>query len=87
MMHADGYWRDLLAFGWEFKALHGADKIQSWLSEVDHAHTARDFRLEGRPMIGSIGAHSLTLEFFFRFETGIANGRGYARLVAESHAP
>jgi putative flavoprotein involved in K+ transport len=87
LMHADGYWRDLLAFGWEFKTLHGADKIQSWLSEADHAQAARDFRLEGQPMIGSIGAHSVTLEFFFRFEAGITNGRGYARLVSEPPAP
>lgn len=85
MMHADGYWRDLLAFGWEFTTLHGADEIRSWLG--DAAPAARDFRLEGEPMIGAIGEHGVTLEFFFRFETDIANGRGYARLVAAPPAP
>jgi hypothetical protein len=43
MVHPDGYWRDLLTFGWEFKTLHGADKIQFWLSEADHPQTALTF--------------------------------------------
>jgi len=83
MMHTDGYWRDLLTFGWEFKTLHGVDKVEAWLSEAFDPHTARDFHLEGQPMTGSIGEHSVTLEFFFLFETSIARGRGYARLVQE----
>lgn len=83
MMHADGYWRDLLTFGWEFKTVRGVDKIEAWLSEAYDTHAGHDFRLEGQPMIGSIGEHSVTLEFLFRFDTGIAHGRGYARLVRE----
>jgi putative flavoprotein involved in K+ transport len=86
MMHADGYWRDLLTFGWEFKTLHGVEKVQRWLSESFDAQAGRDFRLEGEPMIGAMGEHSATLEFFFRFETSIARGRGYARLVGEPPA-
>jgi putative flavoprotein involved in K+ transport len=87
MMHADGSWRDLLTFGWEFKTLHGVDKVEAWLSETYDPHAGHDFRLEGQPMIGSIGEHSVTLEFFFRFETSIAYGRGYARLVREPSSP
>lgn len=83
MMHADGYWRDLLTFGWEFKTLHGVDTVEAWLREAYDPHAGRDFRLEGQPMIGSIGEHSATLEFFFLFETSIAHGRGYVRLVQE----
>ena len=83
MMHADGYWRDLLTFGWKFKMLHGTDAIRSWLREAFDAQPGRDFRLEGEPTIGAIGEHGATLEFFFRFETEIAHGRGYARLVGE----
>jgi cation diffusion facilitator CzcD-associated flavoprotein CzcO len=87
MMHADGYWRDLLTFGWKFKTLHGVEKIQSWLSEAYDTQPGREFRLEGQPTIGAIGEHSATLEFFFRFETSIAHGRGYARLVGEPSSP
>jgi len=84
MMHTDGYWRDLLTFGWEFKTLHGVGEVQSWLSETFDTQEARAFRLEGQPTVGAIGEHNATLEFFFRFETSIAQGRGYARLVEEA---
>ena len=83
MMHADCYWRDLLTFSWDFKTLHGVDEVKSWLSGTFDAVGAHGFRLEGEPTIGAIGEHSKTLEFFFRFETRIALGRGYVRLVGD----
>ena len=81
MMHADGYWRDLLTFGWNFRNLHGIDNIRAWLAEAFDLNAADNFRLESEPTIGAIGEHDRTLEFFFTFDTGIAHGRGYARLV------
>ncbi len=83
LMHPDGYWRDLLTFGWEFKTLHGVDDIQAWLGEARAANTARDFCIEGEPFVGAIGEHGETLQFFFSFETGIGRGRGFARLVPD----
>jgi cation diffusion facilitator CzcD-associated flavoprotein CzcO len=87
MMHGDGYWRDLLTFSWEFKTLHGIDAIGAWLPEAAAAHAARNFRLERDPSVGSLLDHDRTLEFFFRFETDLACGRGYARLVPDPSAP
>jgi putative flavoprotein involved in K+ transport len=87
MVRGDGYWRDLLTFGWEFKTLHGIDAICAWLPEAAAAHAARNFRLERDPTVGSLLEHEHTLEFFFRFETDLARGRGYARLVADPAAP
>jgi putative flavoprotein involved in K+ transport len=87
MMHSDGYWRDLLTFGWEFKTCHGADEVRAWLAEVFPAMPAQNFRLEGEPALGAIGEHRPTLEFFFRFETGSAHGRGFVRLVEDADAP
>ena len=87
MMHADGYWRDLLTFSWDFKTRHGVDQVRTWLAEVLPASPAHDFRLEGEPAIGALGEHRKTLEFFFRFETGMALGRGFARLVEDANAP
>jgi cation diffusion facilitator CzcD-associated flavoprotein CzcO len=84
MMHADGYWRDLLTFGWDFRTLHGVDDVRAWLAEAFNSNPADDFRLEGEPTIGAMGEHKKTLEFFFGFETDIARGRGYARLVADA---
>ena len=87
MMHADGYWRDLLTFGWDFRNLHGIDNIRAWLAEAFDLNAADDFRLESEPTIGAIGEHGKTLEFFFTFDTGIAHGRGYARLVEIPNSP
>jgi cation diffusion facilitator CzcD-associated flavoprotein CzcO len=83
MMHADCYWRDLLTFSWDFKTLHGIDEVKSWLLKAFDLVGAYGFRLEGEPATGAIGEHSETLEFFFRFETRIALGRGYIRLVGD----
>jgi putative flavoprotein involved in K+ transport len=83
MMHADCYWRDLLTFSWDFRTLHGPDAIKSWLVGTFDKVGAQGFRLEGEPTIGAIGDHPRTLEFFFRFETQIALGRGYVRLVGD----
>jgi cation diffusion facilitator CzcD-associated flavoprotein CzcO len=87
MVHVDGYWRDLLTFGWEFKTLYGIDDVRAWLAAVFEFSGACGFRLEGEPSVGTLGEHSETLEFFFRFETAIAHGRGYARLVADPGEP
>jgi cation diffusion facilitator CzcD-associated flavoprotein CzcO len=83
MMHADCYWRDLLTFSWKFTTRHGIDQVRGWLGEIYDPVGADNFRLEGEPTIGAIGEHSRTLEFFFRFETAIAHGRGYVRLIGD----
>jgi putative flavoprotein involved in K+ transport len=83
MMHADCYWRDLLTFSWDFKTLHGIGEVKSWLLDTSDIAGAHGFRLEGEPAIGAIGEYSETLEFFFKFETSVAQGRGYVRLVGE----
>ena len=87
MMHPDGYWRDLLTFAWIFKTVHGIDAIRAWLSEAVAANATYNFRLEGEPAIGALGEHGPTLEFFFTFETDIAFGRGFARLVEDPNSP
>jgi cation diffusion facilitator CzcD-associated flavoprotein CzcO len=87
MMYDDGYWRDLLSFGWEFKTLHGPAAVQAWLAEAFNAHTACNFRLEDEAAVGAIGAHRETLEFFFTFETAIGNGRGFVRLIPDPNSP
>jgi cation diffusion facilitator CzcD-associated flavoprotein CzcO len=87
MMHADGYWRDLLTFDWNFRNLHGVDNIRAWLAETFDLNAADNFRLESEPIIGAIGEHDKTLEFFFTFNTDIAHGRGYARLVEIPNSP
>jgi len=87
MIHPDGYWRDLLTFGWIFKTLHGIEDVEAWLTETFDANRAYDFCLEGEPQIGALGDYSVTLQFFFKFETGTALGRGFVRLVEDPNPP
>lgn len=86
LVHADGFWRDLLAFSWTFTTRHGPEAIRAWLGEVLRTRAA-GFRLDGEPAVGVIGEHPETLEFFFTFETELANGRGFVRLVPDPAAP
>ncbi|MFL6796967.1 MAG: flavin-containing monooxygenase [Xanthobacteraceae bacterium] len=81
MIHADGYWRDLLTFGWEFKNFHGVPDIVGWLAHAFATNPACDFHLRGEPVVGAIGDHKETLEFFFTFDTPVAAGHGFVRLV------
>lgn len=87
MIHPEGYWRDLLTFGWIFKTLHGIEEVEAWLTETFDANRAYDFCLEGEPQIGAFGDHTVTLQFFFKFETEMALGRGFVRLVESPNAP
>ena len=79
MMHADGYWRDLLTFGWDFKTLHGVDQVRTWLAEVLPASPAHDSRLDGEPAIGGArleaGGGPSHLPPEHRREPGCALGR------------
>jgi putative flavoprotein involved in K+ transport len=86
MMHSAGYWRDLLAFGWDFKTLRGPEAVKAWLTKSLETRGLSAVRLDGEPAAGAIGDHSETLEFFFTFETRIANGRGFVRLVPDPRA-
>jgi cation diffusion facilitator CzcD-associated flavoprotein CzcO len=87
MIHPDGYWRDLLTFGWIFKTLHGIEDVEAWLTETFDANRAYEFCLEGEPQIRAFGDYSVTLQFFFKFETETALGRGFVRLVESPNAP
>ena len=81
LIHPDGYWRDLLTFGWEFVNRHGIPEIENWLARSFGTNPANDFRIEGEPFAGSLGEHKETLEFFVTFDTPFASGRGFVRLV------
>jgi putative flavoprotein involved in K+ transport len=83
MIDDDGYWRDLLTFRWRFENYHGVADIVAWLRTVASSTPLFNFRIEDDPTTGASGHHSETLEFFFRFETNVANGRGFVRLVPD----
>lgn len=79
-----GYWRDLLAFTWRLNTFHGREAIKEGLSEARNRKQARDFTLEGEAFHGRLGEFGPTIEAFFKFETNLAHGRGFVRLLPTS---
>jgi len=79
---AEGWWRDLLALTWDLRTFHGAKAIGAALGRTLAAAEPRHFHLEPAraPAVTGTGA-SRTLEAFYRFETKLARGRGFMRLM------
>ena len=78
VLHPDAYWRDLLTFGWKFEVLQRRQRIASELAErAKGVH----FEIAGSPFAGTLGQFGETIEFFLRFETSVATGRGFVRLL------
>lgn len=80
---ADCYWRDLLTFGWDFRTCYGVDEIEAGLATYYESFGGRGLNLESDPTISQVGDFGETIEFFITFETNVATGRGYARLLAD----
>lgn len=82
---ADGWWRDLLAFTWDLRTLHGVAAIATTLEGVLPTTGPSAFSLEPGKMLpqveGSPGKRCV--QAFFVFETRIARGRGILRLVPD----
>lgn len=83
----DGYLRDILVFTWNNRTLHGHDNISSFLgSTLAHA-SITNVQLDERqyfcPTHGQIGPGVFAVSTGFTFETPIAKGNGYARLVED----
>src|SRR5437763_15400 len=81
MFGDDGYWRDLLSFGWRFRTLHGAVEIERGLGAHYAGSGAGPFVMREAPFLGRMGEFGDTIEFFFTFETAVATGRGHVRLI------
>jgi len=88
LLAEDCYWRDLLTFGWKLQTNHGIAAILSWLRGSYRKDAGQNLRLIGEGSRGGLGdVFSETIETFFDFETSVATGRGYLRLVPDSNAP
>jgi cation diffusion facilitator CzcD-associated flavoprotein CzcO len=82
----DGWWRDLLAFTWDLRTFHGADVIRDALSRTLAPTGARAFELEEgqAPALVESDAATRWIQAFFTFETAIARGRGFVRLLPQA---
>lgn len=82
LLAPDGYWRDLLAHQWDFRALKGPQDIASTLILEGRARGVRDFTLHPDYSAPKFMTRSgrRVLEVFVHFLTALGTGSGLVRL-------
>ena len=85
LMHQDSWWRDMLAFSWDLRTIHGLDKLSAYFSD-NLSHTApSNFKLKDTgkfaPNVQSPIEGLEWVESMFSFETKVGRGKGMLRLV------
>src|ERR1043166_8038173 len=86
LFHADGYWRDVLAFTWDIATVHGRDAIARALTAQAGRTGARRVELAPNrtPPRQVTRAGTPAIEAIFRFETAQGRGSGVVRLVTDA---
>ena len=83
LIDPDGWWRDLLAVGWDFRTVQGAGRISREIGPLLAAAGARGFALTTRtPLALSEDARGELLSAFFEFETAVGSARGLVRFTS-----
>jgi putative flavoprotein involved in K+ transport len=76
LFNDDSYWRDLVSFTWNIATAEGKAKVREMVERAVIPARPSGWRLEGEAT--EAGGVS---EGWIRFETGVARGYGYLRLV------
>ncbi|KAG7448195.1 pyridine nucleotide-disulfide oxidoreductase family protein [Guyanagaster necrorhizus] len=86
-LFADGYWRDLLTLSWDIRTLHFAPIIKTFLETDGHLKSSGlcELKLEGVPTLVEAMPGFTWIQCLFTFETNIARGRGFFRLMQDSN--
>lgn len=88
LLHQDCWWRDMLALSWDFRTVHGLDKVTTYLSDNIIHTTPHSLRLRetGKfaPNFNSPTDGITWLESMFDFHTRVGSGSGMLRLVQDS---
>ncbi|GAA1786667.1 NAD(P)/FAD-dependent oxidoreductase [Pseudarthrobacter sulfonivorans] len=84
----ESFWRDLVAFTWDVKQVHGLSAISEELSRAAVAVRPRDFAVhpDRTPPRVVPETDSRQAEFFFRFATDAGHGEGYVILRMDQQA-
>ena len=82
LLAEDSYWRDLLAYQWDFRPLSGRDTIASTLISEGKQRHIRDFAIDSRFTAPYQLTRSgrLVIEVIVKFRTGVGTGNGVVRL-------
>jgi cation diffusion facilitator CzcD-associated flavoprotein CzcO len=79
----NGWWRDLLCFTWDLRTFSGTTAITAALEQTVARTQARGFALtDGKePEFVDFDQSTSLAQAFFEFETALARGRGFVRLL------
>lgn len=79
---ADGWFRDLLTFSWDFKSMQGGKAIRSYIGQglLNENISNVEFDDEFPPRAGQFGPQKRLVDAGFTFETPRAFGQGYVRV-------
>ena len=85
----DGWLRDVLTFTWDLRALEGRDKISAYLTDTLAPANVTNIALDQTPHLGPetemfSPKEGHGISFAFTYETRVARGRGYARLMPDT---
>ena len=86
---ADGYWRDILAFGWDYRTSSGRAEIEAAFRQTLPHVRPRDLRpAAGRTAPRLVKrAAKWVVEAYFDFETVAGHGTGFVRLLLDDADP
>lgn len=88
IMHADSWWRDMLAFSWDLRTLRGIEKISSYIGNNQNRVHVRNLKLrsEGKfiPRLATPASGITWIESMFDFITDIGKGVGVIRLLEDT---
>lgn len=84
----DGWLRDVLTFTWDIRAFEGREPITRYLSTTLLPTKVSNITLDQTPHLGPVTENffpqeGLGIAFGFTYETAVAQGKGYARLLRE----
>jgi cation diffusion facilitator CzcD-associated flavoprotein CzcO len=85
----DGYWRDLLAFTWDYRTFAGRPAIEKEMAARLDEVAPRAPRRAGDRMAPRVVRRSArtVIEGYFDFDTSVGRGTGFVRLLADPADP
>jgi cation diffusion facilitator CzcD-associated flavoprotein CzcO len=83
LFHPESYWRDMLAFQWDFRTHSGLDRIvESWRKALQkHQRPLKVQIEESKVAVFDRKGYGESVEAFFKFETTTGVCRGHLRLL------
>ena len=84
----DGYWRDILAFSWDYRTFAGRSAIEKAIAARLEAAAPRHVRRATARMAPRVVRRSArtVVEGYFDFDTAAGRGTGFVRLVFDEAA-